>query len=185
MVKDSSQTLVFKTWKAQTVAAAIAVVSAVIIPQLVHLIGSVSGLGTSLGETLLPMHLSIFLVGMLAGPWAGLASGLISPVLSFALTGMPRAAMLPFMVAELGIYGLTSGLLAKTKLNCFVSLVISQFAGRAVRALAVIIGVYAFGSAVNVSTIWTSLSAGILGIALQWIIIPLVMFRVRAAGSRE
>lgn len=49
--------------KIQTLAAAAAVVGAVAVPQLFHVMGAVSGLGTALGETFLPMHLPIILVG--------------------------------------------------------------------------------------------------------------------------
>ena len=97
--------------KAQTLAALIALVSAVALPQIFHLMGAVSGLGTSLGETFLPMHLPILAVGLLAGPWAGLAAGALAPLVSFGLTGMPAAAMLPFMMSELAVYGLVPGLL--------------------------------------------------------------------------
>ena len=37
------------------------------------------------------------------------AAGALSPAVSFALTGMPRPALLPFMVLELAVYGLCAG----------------------------------------------------------------------------
>ena len=83
--------------KKKTAATLTAVVCAVLLPQLVHLCGIMSGSGNSLGEILLPMHLPVMIVGMLAGPVAGMATGLISPLVSFALTGMPAATVLPFM----------------------------------------------------------------------------------------
>ncbi len=51
--------------KTQTIGAFIALVSAVALPQLVHVIGAASGMGTSLGEIFLPMHLPIILMGFL------------------------------------------------------------------------------------------------------------------------
>ena len=56
--------------KAQAIGTIIALISAVALPQIIHVIGAVSGMGTSLGEALLPMHLPIILVGLLAGSYA-------------------------------------------------------------------------------------------------------------------
>ena len=106
--------------KTQTLATIVAIVAAVVLPQLFHLMGAVSGLGTALGETFLPMHLPIILAGLLAGPYVGAIAGVLSPLISFALTGMPTAAMLPFMMIELFVYGLTSGLLRNAP-NCPLS----------------------------------------------------------------
>ena len=87
--------------KAQTLATIAAIVGAVAVPQIFHVLGRVSGLGTALGETFLPMHLPIILVGLLAGPYAGAIAGLLGPLASFALAGMPGIVMLPFMMIEL------------------------------------------------------------------------------------
>lgn len=82
------------------------------------------------------------------------------------------------MMIELCIYGLTAGLLRNVKLPTIVKVVIAQVAGRAVRAGAILLGVYAFGSQVNVSTICTSISTGLFGLALQWALLPLIVYRV-------
>lgn len=165
--------------KAQTIAAFAAIVGAVAIPQLFHAMGAVSGLGTSLGEAFLPMHLPIILVGLLAGPFAGAAAGLLGPLVSFAVSGMPGAAMLPFMMIELCAYGLLAGLLRNAKLPTIAKLLIVQAGGRAVRAAAILVSVYGFGNErVNAAAIWTSVVTGIFGIALQWALIPLIVYRV-------
>ena len=164
--------------KLQTLATVGAVAAAVILPQLFHLMGAVSGLGTALGETFLPMHLPIILAGLLAGPYVGAIAGVLSPLISFALTGMPTAAMLPFMMIELCVYGLSSGLLRTVNLPNIVKVLIAQVAGRGVRAIAILIAVYAFGNtAVPVAVIWNSIVAGIFGIVLQWALIPLIVYR--------
>lgn len=164
--------------KAQTLAALAAIAGAVAIPQLFHVMGAISGLGTALGETFLPMHLPILLVGLLAGPWAGAAAGLLGPLCSFALSGMPGVVMLPFMMAELCAYGLFAGLMRRTSLPVFVQVLTAQIAGRIVRAGAVLVGVYAFGSSVAVKTIWMSSVIGVFGIVLQWTLLPLLVYRV-------
>ncbi len=177
MAKSSSKPRL--SFKMQTLAALSAVVAAVALPQVFHLLGAASGLGTALGEAFLPMHLPVLLVGLLAGPLAGAAAGALSPLCSFALSGMPGAAMLPFMVVELCVYGLAAGLLRGVKLPTIAKVVIAQVAGRAVRAAAILLSVYAFGNTqIAVATIWTSIATGLFGLALQWVLLPLLVYRV-------
>lgn len=164
--------------RVQTLGGLIAIVCAVALPQLLHVMGAASGLGTSLGEAFLPMHLPIILAGLLLGPYAAAAAGAASPLISFLLTGMPSAAMLPFMCVELCAYGLAAGFLRNAKMPTVLKVVIAQVAGRAVKALAIVIGVNALGSPIQIATIWTSIGVGIFGLALQWAIIPLVVYRV-------
>lgn len=166
--------------KAQTFAAIAAIVGAVAVPQLFHVLGAVSGLGTKLGETFLPMHLPIILVGLLAGPFAGAVSGLLGPLCSFAISGMPSAVMLPFMMIELCAYGLFAGLLNKSKMPVVIKVLLVQIAGRAVRAAFILLAVYGFKhEGVKLAVIWMSIPAGLFGICLQWCLIPLVVFRVQ------
>ena len=42
--------------RVQTIAAAIAIISAVVLPQIFHLMGAMSGISTALGEIFLPIH---------------------------------------------------------------------------------------------------------------------------------
>lgn len=186
MEKTVQKRFLCNTIKTQTLAAALAVIAAVALPQLLHLMGMGLGLGSALGEVFLPMHIAIFLVGYLAGPWAGLAAGILSPAISFFLTSafgtaMPALPMLPYMMVELGIYGLATGLLQRfaAKLPVIVSLLIAQVAGRAVRALALVIGVLGFGFGPGIAVIWNSILTGLPGLALQWILIPLILYLVR------
>lgn len=177
--------LVFRNWKTKTIASACAVVAAVVLPQIFHLMGMVTNMGTALGETYLPMHLAIFAVGLLAGPMAGLVAGLLSPVISFFLTAMPTSVMLPYMVVELGVYGVSAGLLAKVKMPTIVKLIIAQIAGRAVRAAATMAGIHIFGSAINAAVIWNSITAGLPGLVLQWALIPLLVFYIEKKAKYE
>lgn len=172
--------------KVQTLAAIGAIIGAVALPQVFHVMGAVSGLGTKLGETFLPMHLPIILAGLLAGPYAGAIAGVLSPLASFALTGMPTAAMLPFMMIELCIYGLLSGLLRKVNIPVIAKVLAAQIGGRAVRAGAILLSVYAFGNTtIPAAVIWTSIAAGIFGIVLQWVLIPLIVYRVENVSRHE
>lgn len=169
--------------KTQVVGALAALVSAVVLPQIVHMIGAASGVGTSLGETLLPMHLPIILIGFLAGSYAAGTAGLLGPLVSFALTGMPTSFMLPFMMIELCVYGICAGLLKNVKIPVIIKVLIAQIAGRAIRAGAITIGFYAFGSSVNPAVVLTSITTGLFGIILQLIIIPLAVYRINEANN--
>lgn len=184
MVKTSSKPRL--SLKVQTLATLSAIVGAVVVPQIFHLLGAASGLGTALGEAFLPMHLPILLVGLLAGPYAGAISGLLGPLCSFALSGMPGAAMLPFMMIELCVYGLAAGLLRNVKLPTIGKVVAAQIAGRAVRAVAILMAVYVFGNGqITVSTIWTSIVTGLFGLVLQWALLPLIVYRVENLKKNE
>ena len=114
----------------KTAATLLAIVAAVVLPQLFHVIGAVSGQGTMLGVAFLPMHLPIIFVGLIAGPAVGAIAGAAAPLVSFLLSGMPMLAMLPLMMVELCAYGLVAGLLRGIKLPSLAKVVIAQLAGR-------------------------------------------------------
>lgn len=158
---------------------ALAVAVSVVLPQVCHLLGAQLGIGTSLGEMLLPMHLPVMLAGLLWGPWVGTMVGLFSPLASFALTGMPLPGMLPFMTVELLGYGLCAGLLSRHAMPTVCKVLVAQVAGRALRAVALLTAVGMEWTQLPVSLIWTSITVGVAGIALQLILLPVVMRAVR------
>lgn len=161
----------------KTAATLLAIVAAVVLPQLFHVIGAVSGQGTMLGVAFLPMHLPIIFVGLIAGPAVGAIAGAAAPLVSFLLSGMPMLVMLPFMMVELCAYGLVAGLLRGIKLPSLAKVVIAQLAGRVVLTAATAIAVFAFGSSKAIAATWTSdLAAGLPGLALQWALIPLAAY---------
>lgn len=165
--------------KTQTLAAILAIIGAVAVPQLFHVMGAVSGLGTALGETFLPMHLPIILVGFLAGPYAGAISGLLGPLASSLLTDMPGSVMLPIMMIELCAYGAFAGILRNIKIPNTAKVLFVQIGGRAVRAVTILIAVYAIGNeSIKVASIWKSIIIGIPGLALQWSLLPLLIYRI-------
>ena len=86
---------------------------AVILPQIVHL-----ALGQPGGVQLLPMYLPVLIGGCLLGWRWAIVVGALSPVVSFAITSlfgeaMPALPRLPFMVAELAVFAVVSGLFSK------------------------------------------------------------------------
>lgn len=176
-------TVVFKTVKTKTLATIGAIIAAVALPQLLHIIGLVSNMGTALGETFLPMHIAILAAGLLGGGTVGFVSGALAPLISFALTGMPTVYMLPFMMIELAFYGLICGLLANKNMPTLAKLLIAQIGGRAVRAVFIVAAFFLLGSKIAPSVIWTSIAAGLPGLILQWTLIPLMIFYINTKSQ--
>lgn len=161
---------------ARAIAALCAVLGAVALPQVLHAAGSLSGTGAALGTALLPMHLAVFAVGLLAGAAAGALVGAVSPFVSFALSGMPTADLLPFMALELAVYGLVCGLLKNKNLPIAVKVLIAQVVGRFVKAGALAVAFYGFGhTAVAPISVLTTAVTGIFGILLQLVLLPLLL----------
>jgi len=62
---------------------------------------------------------------------------------------------------------------------------ISQAAGRIIRAGAILVTVYAFESSINIATIWKSIPEELFGLVLQWSLLPLIIYRVENMKSHE
>ena len=72
---------------------AICVALCVVLPMAFHALGS--------GTVFLPVHVPVLLCGLVCTWPYGVVCGLLGPLLSSVLTGMPAAAVLPSMMAEL------------------------------------------------------------------------------------
>ncbi len=66
--------------------------------------------GLGLGMALSPMHLPVLLCGLICGAGYGAFCGVAGPVISCALSSMPTAVQLLYMVPELAVYGACAGL---------------------------------------------------------------------------
>ena len=160
------------------VMAALCVALCVVLPIAFHTIPDA-------GSVFLPMHIPVLLCGLICGWPYGLACGLLGPVLSSLLTGMPPAAMLPSMMVECGIYGLVTGLMMRfirTKnglADLYISMLTAMVAGRALAGFANAL-IFSPGTA-PFAWVTTSLVAGIPGIVIQLILIPLVVFSLSKA----
>ncbi len=160
---------------------------AVVLPQLVHL-----ALGQPGGVQLLPMYLPVLIGGCLLGWRWAMFVGVLSPLASFALTllmgnPMPVLARLPFMMAELAVFAVVSGLFSnkiyKNGLWAFPAVLAAQLAGRAVfLGLAFIFQSVAPFTA---EMIWSQILAGRLGLAIQLIAVPLIVIGLRAILVKE
>ena len=137
------------------------------------------------GTIFLPMHIPVLLCGLICGwPYGGVC-GLIGPLLSSLVTGMPPAAMLPSMMVECCAYGFVTGVLMRhvhTKhavADLYISLVSAMVAGRAVAGFA---KAWIFTPGVSpFAWVTTSLVAGVPGIAIQLVLMPLVIMGLTRA----
>ncbi len=137
------------------------------------------------GQVFLPMHIPVLLCGLVCGWPFGFVGGLLGPVLSSLLTGMPPAAMLPSMMVECSVYGCVTGLMMRfvhTKhpmADLYISMITAMLAGRFVAGLAKSL-IFSPGTA-PFAWVTTSLVAGIPGIVIQLLLIPLVVFSLTKA----
>ena len=177
----------------------------IVLPQVFHLTG-----GPASGATFLPMHIPVLIAGLLLGPMYGLILGVVTPVCSFLITTMPVAARLPFMIVELAIYGWVSGLLYHTSglsrlrlpgrfrdgegdrsgpriqerlAGLYISLILAMIAGRVVYAASLLIMGRLFGlEKADPAAVLTAVATGILGIIIQIVVIPPIIFALQKGG---
>lgn len=160
---------------------------AVVLPQIVHL-----ALGQPGGVQLLPMYLPVLIGGCLLGwKWA-LSVGVLSPLVSFAITSlmgspMPALPRLPFMMAELAVFALVSGLFSKkiaaNGLWAFPAVILAQLAGRA--AFLGLVAVFQSVAPFTVEMIWGQIMTGWVGLVIQAVLVPLLIIAIRAIMVKE
>ena len=157
------------------------------LPQLVHL-----ALGQPGGVQFLPMYLPVLVGGCLLGARWAVTVGALSPVVSYLLTSiagdpMPALPRLPFMIAELTVFALVAGLfsrkIAENGLWAFPAVIAAQLAGRAVflGAVALFQGVSPF----TVPMIWSQIVAGLPGLAIQAVLVPLMIIALRTVLVKD
>ncbi len=160
---------------------------AVALPQLVHL-----ALGSAGGVQWLPMYLPVLIGGCILGIGWGVGIGLAAPVVSFLITlgtgnPMPAAARLPFMMAELAVFAVVSGLFAK-KINAnawlaFPAVLLAQVGGRAVFMLLAV--VFQSVTPFSPALIWSQIQAGLLGMVLQAVVVPFAVMGLKLLLNRD
>lgn len=134
-----------------------------------------------IGDSLLPMHIPVMLCGIICGFGYGATIGLVLPVLRSVCFGMPP--LFPnsiWMAAELLTYGLIIGLLYKKLPKrlpyLYLSLIISQLAGRIAWGIAKTI---LLGLSNKAFTLLMFIDGGFIdalpGIILQILLIPTVI----------
>ena len=160
---------------------------AVGLPQLVHLASGAPG-----GAQWLPMYLPVLIGGCLLGVWWGLGIGIASPIVSFLLTTaagnpMPVATRLPYMIAELAVFGAVSGLFSKTIYKnvfaAFPAALAAIVGGRCVfLALAAI---FQSVSPISFVSAWQQVQTGLLAVVLQAVIVPAIVIGLKFLLDRD
>lgn len=163
------------------------IASAVLLPQIVHLVGGVPG-----GVKWLPMYLPVLVAGCLLGTYWGLGVGILSPVVSFLITAavgnpMPALARLPFMIAELAVFASVSGLFGK-KISqnmwmAFPAVLIAQISGRA--AFMLLVAIFQNVSSVKLAVVWGQIQTGLIGLVLQALIVPLIIIGLSVLLNKD
>ena len=150
----------------------VAVVCAVTLPQAVHALGALTGVGDRLGQMLLPMYLPVLILAFKTNAVAAVAAGALSPIVSFAFSGMPNTATLPFILLELICLGCFAALLRDKRGSLFVKIAVAQAASRVVRVVTTLLFLGTAGEfAAVASAVWTSALLAIPGYVLQLLIV--------------
>lgn len=135
------------------------------------------------GQIFLPMHIPVLLAGMILGPLSGLITGIITPILSSFMTGMPPMfPMLPIMIFELGVYGLSAGYIGKIFPDkIFLPLIAGMVDGRIAAGIVVFVMATFFGVeiATPLAFVKAAIIMGIPGIFIQLVIIPPIVRLLR------
>lgn len=148
---------------------------AVYTPSIVHFFGGVNG-----GREFLPMPFFVLLAGLMLGWRAGLATALMSPIVSYLISGMPMANILPFITLQLCAYGIVAGILAK-KYNAFISVTGAVIAGW----LMIGISIFLFSSMNALSYVTQGIKAGTPGIVIQLILLPVIILFAKRFFTNE
>lgn len=142
----------------------------------------------NLGWAFSPLHIPVLLCGLVCGWPYGLVCGAVGTVLSSALSGMPSAVQLVYMVPEVCAYGLICGLLAgrvrtgKTLLDLYCALIPAMVLGRVVsgvvRAVFFSLTQKPYSLAMWVSGYFVQ---SVPGIVLHLIAVPVLVLALRKA----
>lgn len=136
-----------------------------------------------LGRAFLPMHIPVIMAGIYLGWRWGVVVGAITPILSAVLTAMPTMPVAFTMVLELPIYAATAALTyARTK-NAFVAVLVAALAGRVVYGLAgsLLFPLLGLPPVAPLYPVTAGLLSGLAGVAVQLILIPLLVSRIKPA----
>ncbi len=160
---------------------------AAILPQIFHAV-----LGAAGGVKWLPMYLPVMIGGCLLGVSWGAGVGALSPLVSFAFTAlfgnaMPAAARLPYMMAELAVFGAVCGLFARriylNSLFVLPAVLLSAVVGRA--AFLTLAAIFQSVSTVTAASAWAQIRAGLVGLSMQCAVAALTVAVIAVALKKN
>lgn len=147
------------------------IAAAVILPQILHGVGVLFGVDGMLGQMLLPMYFPVLLIGFARGKVSGVLAGLLAPLVSFALTAMPSASLLPFITIELVATGFFAGVFSHVKLPAVCRVLAVQGMAKVVRLSVLAVSLYAANGVLSASALLAGLWISLPGVLLQWAIV--------------
>ena len=157
------------------------------LPQLVHAVAGAQG-----GAQWLPMYLPVLLGGCLLGWQWGLGIGIVSPLLSFGITSlagnaMPVAVKLPYMVAELAVFGAVSGVfskrIAENSWMAFPAVLSAAVGGRTL--FMTVAAVFQSVSPLSAAAVWSQIQTGLVVLVLQATLVPIIVMILSFAINKE
>lgn len=163
------------------------ILMAVGLPQIVHLFAGAEG-----GIRWLPMYLPVLMGGCLLGSAWTMGVAVMSPLISYALTSlwgnpMPVAHRLPFMIAELCVFSLVSGLFSKKiysdKWLAFPAVLLASVAGRIV--FIALVAVCQSITTLSVTVVWQQIQIGLVGSVLQAVVVPFIIMLVAVIDDKK
>ena len=147
------------------------VLSAVVLPEILHGVGALLGVGGHLGQMLLPMYIPVLILGFYRGPIPAAIVGLSAPIISFFITGMPAAAILPYITVELVATGMLAGVFAKVRIPAVLRVLSVQAAAKAVRVLVHTVALAITTGGVKTSVLFAGIVTSIPGLLLQLVLV--------------
>lgn len=133
-----------------------------------------------------PMHFPVMIAGLAIGPVEGLICGVMTPLLSYLINGLPPTGPMA-MMAELGVYGLVTGLVMKFMKNTrgvkkvyialIAAMIIGRIAGGLVTGFILNAGEYSVNAWISAYFIGTAPA-----IAVDLILVPLIVTALQRAG---
>lgn len=148
---------------------------AVYTPAIIHFFG-----GSSAGQKFLPMPFFVLLAGIILGWRAGLATAVAAPIVSFLISGMPAMEILPFIMFQLAVLGIISGML-RNKKNIFIVLAGSM----AFSWVTIGIALFIFSKINTMNYVFSGIKSGLFGIILELALIPIILVIINKYLFRE
>jgi len=140
----------------------------VTVPWLCHWIHPLAG------PIFLPMFFFILMAGLIFGWRMGLLVGILTPIVSYGISGMPDAALLPRIIVESVCYGLFAGCFRERfNIGVLWSLMGAMVVGRIATGLVTFI-IYQ-GTISPVDVMWKALQIGWPGVLIQLAFLPFII----------